>query len=240
MYLLVSIPLKRKWEPYMDCKGERGFQSSVTGLVSSLWGSWNPCRNALCTSCIQFHRHYCAPAAYNSPDIIKHPLRATLCMAPSQRGGAGSGEAGTPSPLWWERDVGAWEATKWVHSAHDTDIMRNHGVIKSGLVFEGFHQGTGEGRVMEFPGWGKAQKVQGWHRQGKEWYHEPEEEDSGTEIRRCSPEFTVFSTVLLSFNWNVLNFFVVVWLCHSACGILAPQPGTELSPPALETQSPNH
>ena len=39
----------------------------------------------------------------------------------------------------------------------------------------------------------------------------------------------------------VLSFFVVFfWLCHLACGILVPQPGTEPVTPALEVWSLNH
>ena len=88
MYLLVSIPLKRKWEPYMDCKGERGFRSSVTelgiislrllksrqkcivhqlytipqALLSTLWGllcAWHPARGAGPGAEKQVHPHLC-------------------------------------------------------------------------------------------------------------------------------------------------------------------------------------
>ena len=35
-------------------------------------------------------------------------------------------------------------------------------------------------------------------------------------------------------------FFLIFWLPCMACGILVPQPGMELSAPALEAQSLNH
>ena len=35
-------------------------------------------------------------------------------------------------------------------------------------------------------------------------------------------------------------FFFFFWLCHMACRILVPQPGTEPVPPAVEVQSLNH
>ena len=34
--------------------------------------------------------------------------------------------------------------------------------------------------------------------------------------------------------------FLSSWLHHKSCRILAPQPGIELVPPAVETQSLNH
>ena len=34
--------------------------------------------------------------------------------------------------------------------------------------------------------------------------------------------------------------FFVFWLHHVACGILAPWPGIEPMPPAVEERSPNH
>ena len=37
-----------------------------------------------------------------------------------------------------------------------------------------------------------------------------------------------------------LSFFLLFWLCHAACGILAPQPGTEPRPTAVKVKSPNH
>ena len=37
-----------------------------------------------------------------------------------------------------------------------------------------------------------------------------------------------------------LFFFLIFWLPCMACGILVPQPGMELSAPALEAQSLNH
>ena len=35
-------------------------------------------------------------------------------------------------------------------------------------------------------------------------------------------------------------FKILFWPYHVACGILVPQPGIELAPPALEAQSLNH
>ena len=35
-------------------------------------------------------------------------------------------------------------------------------------------------------------------------------------------------------------FFFFFWPCHTACGILVPQPGIKPVPPALEAQSSNH
>ena len=36
-----------------------------------------------------------------------------------------------------------------------------------------------------------------------------------------------------------LSFLLRFWLCHAACGILVPQPGTEPRPTAVKVQSPN-
>ena len=36
------------------------------------------------------------------------------------------------------------------------------------------------------------------------------------------------------------GLFVCFWLCHTACGILVPQPGIEPKPSALKVQSLNH
>ena len=38
-------------------------------------------------------------------------------------------------------------------------------------------------------------------------------------------------------NSAPMNFF---WPCHTACGILVPQPGTEPEPSAVKAWSPNH
>lgn len=103
MYLLVSIPLKRKWDLYMDCKGERGFSHQSQRWISSLWGSWNHCRHALCTNCIQF----------NSTDIIKHPLRL-LCGRTQPEGRARSRVEKQTHLASVTGTWGACKTTKWV------------------------------------------------------------------------------------------------------------------------------
>ena len=37
-----------------------------------------------------------------------------------------------------------------------------------------------------------------------------------------------------------LYLFFSFWSCHATCRILVPQPGIKPTPPAVETQSPNH
>ena len=44
-------------------------------------------------------------------------------------------------------------------------------------------------------------------------------------------------TVCRIFDSFIFNLF---WPCCTACGILVPQPGIELVPPAAEAQSPSH
>ena len=42
-------------------------------------------------------------------------------------------------------------------------------------------------------------------------------------------------------NKNIQKQFILIfWLCCVACGILVPNQGSNLSPPALEAQSLNH
>ena len=43
-----------------------------------------------------------------------------------------------------------------------------------------------------------------------------------------------------TFVFRFLFFGSFFWPCHAACGILVPQPGVELVPPAVEVQSINH
>ena len=38
----------------------------------------------------------------------------------------------------------------------------------------------------------------------------------------------------------IIIFFRFSWLCHTACGILVPQPGIEPAPPAVEVWTFNH
>ena len=64
------------------------------------------------------------------------------------------------------------------------------------------------------------------HRVGHDW------SDSS------SSSSSVYKLALLSIFLSYFFFFF--WPCHEACGILVPQPGTKLVPPALEAQSPNH
>ena len=53
---------------------------------------------------------------------------------------------------------------------------------------------------------------------------------------------TVRGLKVHSFNcWTyLLFFFLILWLCHVACGILVPWPGIEPRPSAVKAQSPNH
>ena len=42
------------------------------------------------------------------------------------------------------------------------------------------------------------------------------------------------------YSFLIFYFMLFIWSCCTACGILVPQGGTELTPPALEAQSLNH
>ena len=47
-----------------------------------------------------------------------------------------------------------------------------------------------------------------------------------------------FKKVFIEFVTTLLLFYVLFFFGHKACEILAPQPGIELSPPALEGEVP--
>ena len=45
---------------------------------------------------------------------------------------------------------------------------------------------------------------------------------------------------MLYFIYYFILFYVLIWPYHAAFGILAPRPGMEPEPPAVEARSPNH
>ena len=53
-------------------------------------------------------------------------------------------------------------------------------------------------------------------------------------IKRLLAIFCLFSHILFTY------VFIYFWHHHAVCGILAPRPGTELTPLAMKAQSPNH
>ena len=66
----------------------------------------------------------------------------------------------------------------------------------------------------------------------------PEEREGGSDV-----ECAVGSrgmTLSGSHSERSLFFFFFFWLHLAVCGILAPRPGIEAGPPAVEAWSPNH
>ena len=59
---------------------------------------------------------------------------------------------------------------------------------------------------------------------------------------RSIPKLKKNLVIMIIFQCNVFVFylFILFWPCHTACGILVPQPGIKPMPPAVEAWSRNH